>query len=94
MGIALTVAENEIGPKAQTFQRIQYGGHLAKRKKARDVGKARGTPDYRCFDFIEIRKLENRYSSAGCLVMLFKTDVGTGDIPDILKGIIQNNSIC
>jgi len=94
MGIALTVAENEIGPKAQTFQRIQYGGHFAKRQQARDVRKTRGTPDYRRFDFIEVGKLENRYSSAGSPVMVFKTDVRAGDIPDILEVIIQNNSIC
>ena len=93
VGIALTVAEDEVGLSVQAFQRIEHGRHLAKRQKSRDVRKAGRLSDHRCFDLVQIGKLENRDRSAGGPIIVFKADVCPGDIPYVFKIIVPNNFI-
>ena len=93
VGIALTVAEDEIGLSVQAFQCTEYSRHLAKRQKSRDVRKAGRPSDDRRFDLVQIGKLENRDSSARGPVIVFKADVCPGDIPYVFKVIFPNNVI-
>ena len=93
MGIALTVAEDELGSSVQAFQRIEYSRHLAKRQKSRDVRKAGRLSGDRRFDVVQIGKLENRDSSAGGAVIVFKADVCPGNILYVCEVIFPNNLI-
>jgi hypothetical protein len=93
MGVALSIAQDQIGPGLELVPRLQHRRHLAEGEIARDVGKPRLLPGDGLFDGIKLREAQHHYRRPRHRPVVLEADIDARHAPHLADAIARNHFI-